>query len=60
MTEQDITKLGKKAIEDTRKENILFELPNVISENGKILYELPSGEIKDSFDWKLVPKYNAM
>lgn len=60
MTEQDITKLGKKAIEDVRKENILFNLPNIIYKDGKILYELPTGEIKETYDWKFLPKYGSV
>lgn len=56
MKKINIIELGKKAIEDARRENFVFGLPNVISQNGKILYELPTGEIKETFNWNIYKK----
>lgn len=52
MKKNEITRLGIRAVKIAQKENKTFGLPNVISKNGKIYYELPTGEIRETFNWE--------
>ena len=45
-----IKKLADRGVRIARKENFVYGLPNVMSKDGKIYYELPSGEIKEEFN----------
>lgn len=60
MKKNEITRLGKKAVRMAQKENKTFGLPNVISKNGKIYYELPTGEIKENFCWETLSSPNLI
>lgn len=48
-----IKKLADRGVRIARKENFVYGLPNVMSKDGKIYYELPSGEIKEEFNWDI-------
>lgn len=50
---KEMVKLAKTAVKNAKKENIIFGLPNVVSKNGIIYYELPSGEVKQTYNWKV-------
>lgn len=51
-----IKKLADRGVRIARKENFVYGLPNVMSKDGKIYYELPSGEIKEEFNWDIYNK----
>ena len=40
-----LRRIGKRAVQKAREENRRLGIPNVFSRDGKIYYELPSGEI---------------
>jgi hypothetical protein len=41
----EIIRAGHNAVRNAQKENLKMGIPNVYSRNGKLYYELPSGEI---------------
>ncbi|MGI8788100.1 MAG: hypothetical protein ACR2HG_10105 [Pyrinomonadaceae bacterium] len=45
-----IVRIGNRAVRQAQKENHRLGLPNIYWRNGKIIYEMPNGEIivKDS------------
>lgn len=42
----DFQRIGNLAIRKAQEENHRLGLPNVYSRNGKIIFEMPNGEIK--------------
>ena len=38
-------RIGNRAVRQAREENHRLGLPNIYSRNGKIVYEMPDGEI---------------
>ena len=38
-------RIGNRAVRQAREENHRLGLPNIYSRNGKIIYEMPDGEI---------------
>ena len=42
---EEITRIGNRAVREAQKENHRLGLPNIYSRNGKIIYEMPDGEI---------------
>ncbi|MEI8388803.1 MAG: hypothetical protein WCG23_02850 [bacterium] len=47
----EITKIGNRAVKKAQEHNRLNGLPNVYSVNGKIVYELPNGDIVNEYDF---------
>ncbi len=41
----EIIRIGNRAVRQAQEENHRLGLPNIYSRNGKIIYELPNGEI---------------
>ena len=41
----EIVRIGNLAVREAQKENHRLGLPNIYSRNGKIIYEMPDGEI---------------
>lgn len=41
----EIVRIGNAAVRKTQEENHRLGLPNVYSRNGKLIYEMPDGEI---------------
>jgi hypothetical protein len=41
----EIIRIGNRAVRQAQEENHRLGLPNIYSRNGKIIYEMPSGEI---------------
>ena len=37
--------IGNRAVRQVREENHRLGLPNIYSRNGKLIYEMPNGEI---------------
>lgn len=48
----DIERIGNRGVQNVLNENRKLGLPNVFSENGKIFYELPDGQITDTSPFK--------
>ncbi len=47
----EFERIGNRAVSQAQEENHRLGLPNIYSRNGKIIYEMPNGEIivkKDS------------
>ena len=47
----EFERIGNRGVREAQAENHLLGLPNIYSRNGKIIYEMPDGEIivkKDS------------
>lgn len=41
----EIVRIGNNAVRKTQEENRRLGLPNVYSRNGKLIYEMPDGQI---------------
>ena len=41
----EIIRIGNRAVRQAQEENHRFGSPNIYSRNGKIIYEMPNGEI---------------
>lgn len=41
----EIIRIGNRAVREAQAENHRLGLPNIYSRNGKIIYEMPNGEI---------------
>lgn len=41
----EIIRIGNRAVREAQAENHRLGLPNIYSRNGKIIYEMPDGEI---------------
>ena len=41
----EFVRIGNRAVREAQKENHRLGLPNIYSRNGKIIYEMPGGEI---------------
>ena len=41
----EIVRIGNNAVRKAQEENRRLGLPNVYSRNGKLIYEMPDGEI---------------
>lgn len=41
----EIVRIGNRAVRQAQEENHRLGLPNIYSRNGKIIYEMPDGEI---------------
>jgi hypothetical protein len=41
----EFVRIGNRGIRLAQEENLKFGLPNIYSRNGKIIYEMPDGEI---------------
>lgn len=41
----DVIRIGNAAVREAQAENHRLGLPNIYSRNGKIIYEMPDGEI---------------
>ena len=41
----EIIRIGNRAVRKAQEENHRLGLPNIYSRNGKIIYEMPNGEI---------------
>ena len=41
----EFQRIGNRAVREAQKENHRLGLPNIYSRNGKIIYEMPDGEI---------------
>ncbi len=41
----EFERIGNRAIRQAQEENHRLGLPNIYSRNGKIIYEMPNGEI---------------
>ncbi|MDQ3748919.1 MAG: hypothetical protein M3367_07900 [Acidobacteriota bacterium] len=41
----EIIRIGNRAVRQAQEENHRLGLPNIYSRNGKIIYEMPDGEI---------------
>lgn len=41
----EIVRIGNAAVREAQAENHRLGLPNIYSRNGKIIYEMPDGEI---------------
>lgn len=41
----EILRIGNRAVREAQAENHRLGLPNIYSRNGKIIYEMPDGEI---------------
>ena len=41
----EFERIGNRAVREAQKENHRLGLPNIYSRNGKIIYEMPDGEI---------------
>jgi len=42
---EEFIRIGNRAVRHAREENHRLGLPNIYSRNGKIIYEMPDGEI---------------
>ena len=41
----EFQRIGNRAVRQAQEENHRLGLPNIYSRNGKIIYEMPNGEI---------------
>lgn len=41
----EFIRIGNRAVRQAQEENHRLDLPNIYSRNGKIIYEMPGGEI---------------
>jgi hypothetical protein len=41
----EFVRIGNRAVREAQAENHRLGLPNIYSRNGKIVYEMPNGEI---------------
>ena len=41
----EFVRIGNRAVREAQAENHRLGLPNIYSRNGKIIYEMPDGEI---------------
>lgn len=41
----EIVRIGNRGVREAQEENHRLGLPNIYSRNGKIIYEMPNGEI---------------
>ncbi len=41
----EIIRIGNRAVRQAQEENHRLGLPNIYSRNGRIIYEMPNGEI---------------
>ncbi|MBA3785499.1 MAG: hypothetical protein H0X15_08200 [Acidobacteria bacterium] len=41
----EFVRIGNRAVRQAQEENHRLGLPNIYSRNGKIIYEMPNGEI---------------
>jgi len=41
----EVIRIGNRAVRQAQEENHRLGLPNIYSRNGKIIYEMPDGEI---------------
>ncbi len=41
----EFVRIGNRAVREAQEENHRLGLPNIYSRNGKIIYEMPDGEI---------------
>ena len=48
---EDMIQIGKRAVANAQEENRRAGVPNVYSINGRIYYELPSGELSLEDPW---------
>lgn len=48
-----ITKIGNRAVKKAQEENRRKGIPNVYSINGKIVFELPDGNLATSYNFSL-------
>jgi hypothetical protein len=46
-------KLGNRAVKKAQEENRKYGLPNVYFRNNKIIYQMPDGTVRDSYDFEL-------
>ena len=54
----EFERIGNRAVRQAQEENHRLGLPNIYSRNGKIIYEMPNGEIivKNNFQDDKNPK----
>lgn len=50
-TSEKLLKLGNRAIKKAQENNRKNGIPNVYSLNGKIVFELPNGEITTQYNF---------
>ena len=50
-TSEKLLKLGNRAIKKAQENNRKKGIPNVYSINGKIIFELPNGEITNQYSF---------
>ena len=50
-TSEKLLKLGNRAIKKAQENNRKKKIPNVYSINGKIIFELPNGEITTQYSF---------
>ena len=48
---EQILKIGNRAVKKAQEENLKKGIPNVYCINGKIIFELPNGEITTHYDF---------
>ena len=46
-----ILKIGNRAVKKAQENNLKNGIPNVYCINGKIIYELPNGEIRTQYNF---------
>jgi len=46
-----ITRIGNRAVKKAQEENRLKGIPNVYSINGKVVFELPNGELTTEYQF---------
>jgi hypothetical protein len=46
-------KLGNRAVKKAQEENRKYGLPNVYFRDNKIVYQMPDGTVRDSYDFEL-------
>jgi hypothetical protein len=48
-----ILRIANNAVKKAQEENHRYGLPNVYSLNGKIVYQMPDGTVRDSYDFEM-------
>jgi hypothetical protein len=48
-----ILRIANNAVKKAQEENHRLGLPNVYSLNGKKIYQMPDGTVRDSYDFEL-------
>lgn len=52
LTASELLKIGNRAIKKAQENNRKNGIPNVYCINGKIVFELPNGEITSQYSFK--------